>query len=238
MSEKLNIAVPYYEAPLMLKIQLENWNRFIPDCIEVYIVDDGSVNFPVHNIIRDFDNRFQLNVRRIEKNIPWNHAAARNLLMDMVDDSWTLLTDIDHVLYDFSQNLQNLEKRTVYRPTRFEFNGNKSPILLPHHADSYVITKSTFWRVGGYDETFTGYWNGAFEPFRKALKRTAHIEDACDVYLMRYDNQVVPDANVIEWGRAHSKYDIRTNPELKRKQRAAMTNYKPKVLQCEWLKRK
>ena len=219
----------------MLKLQLQDWEaqRDHMD-IEVYIVDDGSQQTPAGDVVAEVGASFPINISRIEENIPWNHAAARNLLMEMVEgDSWTILTDIDHKLYGII-DLSNLNPNIVYRPSRYHYQPSGFPVRIAPHSDSYLITKEMFWTIGGYDETFTGYWNGPFEPFRKAMQREARIEDTENIWLMRYGNDHILDANVTEWGRAGSEYDIRNNPDLRKQQRRACRIYKPVTLQCKW----
>ena len=60
------------------------------------------------------------------------------------------------------------------------------------------------------------------------------LEDTEKIWLMRYGNDHILDANVTEWGRAGSEYDIRNNKMLRALQRQACRIYKPKTLQFEW----
>ena len=238
MIDHLTIAMPYYEAPEMLREQLKFWKDFDDVGVEIVIVDDGSPNYPAAAVISEFPIlHIPIHVYRICENYPWNHGGARNLAMFMARDGWVVLTDIDHVLIPHTVCRvfgSDLDSTKVYLPGRYEKNLNQEHIRIKRHSDSYLITKEMFWRIGGYDEQFTGYWNGPFEPFRKALKRTVKLEETENIWLLRYDTDSIADANVSEWGRKGSKFDINKYPIVKRKQRQAMQNYKPETLQFEW----
>lgn len=237
----LTIAMPYYEAPQMLIEQLRWWEDYATEKmpVSIVIVDDGSPKNPAQHtlIMEKIPPGLSLEVYRVKENIPWNHAGARNLAMHVVKTKWILLTDIDHLLLPWSVKKllqQQLDPSMVYQPPRYD-RVDGIPMRFKRHIDSYIITKDLFWEVGGYDETLAGYWNGAFEPFRKALKREVEIREIESGHLLRFNNDdKIPDANVVEWGRKGSEYDINQNPEMKKYQKRAMSVYKPKVLQFEW----
>jgi len=239
MMKSLTIAMPYYEAPQMLLEHLKWWTDYEPGEVSIVIVDDGSEVDPAHSVLEwnGIPEGLDLALFRIELNIPWNHAGARNLAMKHVKTEWALLTDIDHLLFPWAAKKLmrlSLDPVLVYQPPRYD-RVDGAPQRTERHTDSYIITPEMFWNVGGYDEQFTGYWNGAFEPFRKALKRTTKIVEVGEGHLLRFNNtHEIPDANVTEWGRKGTEFDINHEPHLKKKQRVAMKKYKPQVLQFQW----
>lgn len=241
MMDSLTIVMPYYEAPKMLVEQLRWWEDYTTEKmpVSIVLVDDGSPKNPAERVLRGegIPLGLSLEVYRIKENIPWNHAGARNLAMHVAKTKWILLTDIDHLLLSWAAKklLQlKLDPKIVYQPPRYD-RVDGIPMRFKRHLDSYIITKDLFWKVGGYDETLSGYWNGPFEPFRKALKRTADIQELEAGYLLRFNNDdKIPDANVVEWGRKGSEYDVNEHPEVKKYQKRAMTAYNPRVLQFEW----
>ena len=46
--------------------------------------------------------------------------------------------------------------------------------------------------------------------------------------LLKFDSSVIPDADVSEWGREGSIYDISLHPEMLEKQKQALKKYNPK----------
>jgi len=242
MIEGLTIVMPYYDSPEMLQFHLGNWER-LPDeyCsgIEVIIVDDGSPTYPALDVVADMPGPdFPVRVYRILENIPWNHAGARNLGMSVANSGWILMTDIDHHLsvgniMDLRE--QSLDPQKIYQVERVEMLSRTERNPINPHTDSFLLTKRMFWDIGGYDEDLTGFWNGPFQPFRRASKKWSKWHLLKGPYLMRFDNRVIPDANVTEWDRKGGKYDIKQNPTMLKKQQAAILDYKPKnPIRFEW----
>jgi len=92
------------------------------------------------------------------------------------------------------------------------------------HLDSIILTKDMYWKAGGFDEDFRGYWNGVSAIFRKAMKRcTNQIVQLDDVYSLLFQG-VIPDSENTEFGKGGSKYDIHTNPEMSKKQKWVIRN--------------
>jgi len=240
MNNKITIAMPYYEAPEMLRVHLDYWCKYpdhIAEQFSVVIVDDGSPNFPAEEVLKESSlPKFSIQLFRVDKNIPWNHGGARNLSMDRAPEGWVLTMDIDLVLDAMAaERLVEMELSPwkIYKPDRLDLiNGEWTP--AKRHPESFIMTRDMFWRVGGFDEDFTGYWNGPFTPFRKALKRTGRIEDLDNVYLKNHA-LLVEGAMVSEWGRRGSEYDVRTNPNMLRMRRIADRHYNPvNPLRFEW----
>jgi hypothetical protein len=132
----------------------------------------------------------------------------------------------------------NLDPKCAYKPIRFQMLNMVDMERISPHSMSFVLTKEMFWKAKGFDETFTGYWNGASILFRRSLKRVAQITELNNVRLLRFENDVIPDASVVEWSREGGEFDIKNNPQMYRKQKQALGNpYKPKErLKFTWQK--
>lgn len=97
-------------------------------------------------------------VYRIEEDIPWNQAGARNLGFH-VCDGWILYADIDHIIPKKAiaeMRKREWNKNCIYYLGRREKHRNIDPAY-----NVYFIHKSAFDRIGGYDEDFSG--NYGFE---------------------------------------------------------------------------
>ena len=242
MNDRITITMPYYDAPLMLKEHLENWCAYPPDIadrVSIVLVDDGSPNYPAEEVLKTSKlPRSPIHLYRVLENIPWNHGGARNLGMYNVPDGWVVTTDIDLVLdAENAEKILDLNKdsKRVYQPNRLDLVSGKW-VPMKRHPESFVMTKEMFWKIGGFDEDFTGYWNGTFTPFRFALRRRSKLIRLADIYLKNHSD-LVEGAMVSEWGRRGSAYDIHTNPPLLFKRRAATRVYQPhNPLRFKWEK--
>lgn len=204
------IVMAYYENGGMLRRHFQEWQTYTGFPFKVVIVDDGSQNDPAINNIQKCQFPFEL--YRIKKDIPWNQNGARNLGMTHTK-GWCLLTDMDHLLSkDQFQILNKLKfKSNVhYVPGRRKANG----IPYKKHPNSYVIDRDLYWKAGGYDESFSGYY-GTDSTFRRQLARVSkRVELGEQFYLTLYGREVIEDASTRNYGRKGSEYSVGTNPEL------------------------
>jgi hypothetical protein len=239
---KITIAIPYYEAPEMLRTQLRFWRGIVSNVVEfvnIVLIDDGSPNYPAKEVLENEQlPEIPISLYRIKENIPWNHAGARNLAFKSIKSGWVVSTDIDHVLppeslYELLH--VKLHPRDWYRPARYDYNrGNLAKTKV--HTGTYIITREMFWEVGGFDERLIGYWNGPSYPFRRALmSKVKNVWQMDKVYMIRFNDTDVSDASVTQWGRNDSEYDIKNSPEMLKLQRKLLSKYKPKKqLQFTW----
>lgn len=211
---KLTLVISYYEAPLMLKRQIEYWREYSKD-VTIIIIDDYSVHFPAKLILDKVKDSLQVSIElyQIQDDIYQNTFGARNLGFHVAkNNEWIWNLDIDHVVpwksiisfFDMDLNA----KGCYYLPAREIFVARRTSKVIQRHSDTYILTKETYWKTGGYDEDLIGfYFNGPATRFRKVLKDVAKgftvnhgvktiffntdlIEDASPIRLMekrRYD---------------------------------------------------
>jgi hypothetical protein len=237
MKNQLTITVPYYDNPEMLQEQLKVW-KIYPQDVNIVVVDDGSWMFPALEVLQ-LAKLQNLLLYKIIQDIPWNHGGARNLAMAEIHEGWVVLTDVDHIMPVSSvERLQKmtLDKTYVYYPRRYK--AIQDHVVDHHqHRDSFILHRDLFWEVGGFDERFSGYWNGVSRLFRTALKNKAKMNIALpDVSLILHEPDNIPDAST-KLGRKGSVYDINSNPTLKKEFNRALKKYEPKNhLQFKWIK--
>ncbi len=224
--------MPYYEAPEMLRKQLEYWRMYpiwAQERVQIILVDDGSQKYPAAEVLKTASiPQIPISLYRIEEDIPWNHGGARNLAFKEVGEGWVLLTDLDHVLPPESVSTllsALLQDGNVYTPARYRMKGVLDWEEIHRHSDSFILTREMFWKVGGFDEDFSGYWNGVSHPFRKALRREVEFTDLNNMHLLLFGPDVVKDSSV-DLGRKGSEYDIQ-NTKLRKKFKKALKEYKP-----------
>lgn len=169
----VTVIYPYYENPDFLRRQIEHWDAF-PDSLKAYVkfivVDDGSPTmaavFPVIEMMPNIDVR----LFRIEVDVRWNWLAARNIGAHYANDGWLLITDMDHVIpVDTLRAVLygKLKEDFIYR---FSRTGAKTH----PHPNSWLYTRETYWRIGGYDEALSGHY-GTDSEYRRRCVATAPI---------------------------------------------------------------
>ena len=234
MKNEITITLPYYNQPEMLKKQLEIWADYPADVAErvkVIIVDDGSPDYPALDVLKfgALTLPFPISLYRIKENIPWNHGGARNLAMTEAQ-GWCIVTDMDHAITE--EDMRKLLSMDLQRNSYYMFNRKKvmpdySIIPLGRHVDSFLLTREAYWKVGGYNEEFSGYWNGVSRLFRHNLRRRFNWVKLDDVFLTYYDIDVIPDASVLTWSKKGGQYDIKSWPNKYIQFKKSLKNYKP-----------
>jgi hypothetical protein len=202
----LTIVMPYYDNASMLSLHYRTWKGWpgkIRKAVEVVIVDDGSPTSPASNVPRPYDLP-AIRIYRVLEDKPWHQHGARNLGAHVAEDGWLLLTDMDHLLTAASAiallkkiGRRELDKGTAYMLDRIEADTGLPTLghdLNPKpHPNSFVITRSMFWRIGGYDEDLCGLY-GTDRFFRERVFATAergHLK----IPLVRYWRDLIPDAS-------------------------------------------
>jgi hypothetical protein len=207
------IVMAYYENGTMLDRHMAEWAGYREEdksFLKAIIVDDGSPSDPAKDHIKDVG--FPVELYRIGIDIPWNQNGARNLGMTHADD-WCLMTDIDHLLTGdmvYKIQIMPLDPDKYYLPAR-----RRAVDGLPYkrHPNSYIINRELFWKVGGYDESYAGYY-GTDSTFRRHIARVGERVELDDIILTLYGREVIPDASTTQYGRKDSKYYISHNVAL------------------------
>lgn len=173
--EVVTLVLPYYRQPLMLKRQMDEWERF-PAGYDFIVVDDGSPE-PALEVLAHASEalRKRLKLFRITVDIPWNRGGARNLGTSQSHKDWIIHADTDHVLpVGAAEALLEHEPKALrwyrfrrWRQGRADFTRKKDQIPpgvtfgeIHPHIDSYLIQRKTYDGLGGYDEDYSGMLGG------------------------------------------------------------------------------
>jgi hypothetical protein len=211
----LTIVLPFYINPSMLSLQYEGWAAWpdeIKSRLEVVIVDDGSPEGHAFDVPRP-QGLPALSIYRVLEDRPWHQHAARNLGADVADSQWLLLTDMDHVLKRDAaealfKRLARLDTKAIYTLARVEADtglptmheGREKP-----HPNSFVVTKETYWLIGGYDEAYCGIY-GTDSLFKARAYTRATRQHLDKVPLTRYWRDIVPDASTTTLTRKEGRW--------------------------------
>ena len=182
------IVLSYYENPNMLKENIRIWNTYskkVKENIKIILVDDGSPVYPAEEIIQQSSVKdIDLELFRIIDDKKWNQDGARNLAMKHAH-GFCLLSDIDHILDN--KNAENLidsdmkwKEDTIYFINRIFTKKSKQKLgckdkiyndndhNLHFFINVFFIHTDLYWKIGGYDESYVGYY-GSDRMFRKKI---------------------------------------------------------------------
>lgn len=193
----ITLVLPYYDNAGMLAIHQEGWAKLPAEVkanLHVIVVDDCSPKAPALKGWRSCGLASQ-RLYRIGVDVRWNWLICRNLGAKVAETEWILLTDIDHVVP--VETLRSVMVGHHMPAAAYRFNRRNAPDLTPYHPhpDSYLITREMFWRTGGYDERYSGYY-GYGSDIRHRILRVASALIQLDAYLIRYPREVQWDASV------------------------------------------
>lgn len=129
------------------------------DRVHFVIVDDGS---PITYDIPDLD--LNLTWLKIDQDIRWNMAGARNLAAVYARADKIFMSDVDievpeHTMRYFSDRPPYGNR--MYRPARIDKTTGAS---LARHPNAFLMSRARFMRFFGYDEEFSGEYG--FEDLR------------------------------------------------------------------------
>jgi hypothetical protein len=216
--QPVQVIMPYYDNPKMLAYQVGRW-RDLPSSLRAHLsfilVDDGSPVTPAEAVLRDVDlsGIESLRLFRIDVDVRWNWLAARNIGWHHAEQGFCVVTDIDHVIPPDTFDaliFGNFDPKVIYRFSRAEHNG----LALKPHPNSWFMTRTMFWKVGGYDEAFSGHYgtDGEYRrrcvtvaPIRILKDKLIRHEFFMDSSTTRYKRKQPEDAAVSRIVRARGK---------------------------------
>lgn len=187
----VTLILPYYECPQFFQTQLAHLRalpRDITEHLSLVVVDDGSPTAPL-DMATMADLPVDWQAFRIDRDVPWNWLAARNIGAHHAKHGWLLLTDMDHIAP--AETLRAViygqhDAAILYAFSRREHTGQA---IYPHSA-SFLMHRDTFWRIGGYDETLSGHYGTdgdwrrrcaalyRFQVLREELIRHEYVADS------------------------------------------------------------
>lgn len=232
----LTLIYPYYNNAGMLAAQIRNWNGYpvsVREQIEIIVVDDCSPREPAKRVFDKHVLNCAHRLYRINKDVRWNWIAARNLGAKEAKDGWLFMTDMDHMLTaaNVKPIMYMIFAGRLDMSTYYTFERRDAPNLTEYkmHPNTYLIHRKLFWRNGGYDEEFSGYY-GTDGYYRKLLDR---VSDEClleGLYVVRYPREVIRDASTTDYERK-TEYDKSKKLKMREKLRKGLPQ---KVLTFPW----
>lgn len=180
---------PFYRNQSFLRQQLAWWATYpahLRAHLNAIIVDDGSPE-PASDVLRGRELPFPVRLFRIGVDVRWNWLAARNIGFHHAAEGWCAVTDMDHVIPQTTADALVYGKHDpngIYGFSRIEYTGEK----VAPHPNSWFLARTMFWRIGGYDETLSGFY-GSDGEWRKRVAATAPLRILED-RLVRHEYQL------------------------------------------------
>ncbi len=183
---KITIYFPYYNQPQELKNQLDrisNYSKNIRNKISIFIVDDGSQKTVLSIIEKKHLDKLDIILWRINIDIKWNMAEANNLAFREIKTNYVIRTDIDHFFDE--NNLTNLlNKNLDFDKNYYKFNRITTTNKHKYpHQNTYIISKKNYWKVKGYNESFSGNYGHDDLMFMKQLNKFISPILLKDIYI-------------------------------------------------------
>lgn len=148
------------EASLLERLlkQVKDYNN--PN-LKLIVVDDASPGTPAKDIVKDYTNS-NINLYRVTEDIGFNSHGARNLAMTHTTTEWNLLVDIDYEFAGFDLLFEQLDTLEKDIPHHFPVipKYDTPNIKTRPSINDFLITKTLFWKVGGYDSELFGFHAG------------------------------------------------------------------------------
>jgi hypothetical protein len=223
--------MPYYDNPGMLRLHLATWAGYpkeLRDRFRFVIVDDASPNSPAAMPIFADPVDAEIRLYRIDRDVPWGWPAAKNIAMHEIPDGPALVTDIDHVLEaDDAARLVAMTVRddTHYIPARRKVD--RTP--YKRHPSTYILQRSLYWKVGGYEENWLGLYGTDFM-MRDRAKRLSERVETDEVTLTLYSRDDIADASTTTLTRKDGPYYSGAMPEVRAAMRRATAGPVQKVM--------
>lgn len=201
--KKVTIAYLYYkDGEMFQNVHVRDWEHWPTELLnEIYflIVDDGSPpGERAIDVVKTTNPSLTLGIATVECDVGWNIHGARNLLFHVAPTDYVLMMDADTgVPVTFASSLfAMMDQATtglIYR--RFQriqrtCNAVNSAEFLPgdtildsDHPAAMLLTRSTYWKVGGCDEDFVGAYGSTH--FRYRADNTPGVRSIFPTHLPR-----------------------------------------------------
>lgn len=188
---KLSLGTTYYNNPVNILNFLDNHYYYFD---EILIVDDGSSD--IYNIEEFVNPNKKIRLFRVEKDLGFNSHGCRNLIMKEAKNEFVVLLDSDRKLHNVERLIKYVNENDLRKDTLYRFIAHRDKLGSGIHrsVNDFLISKTHFFSVGGYDEEYVGVRAGDRD-FFKQLENTGYEEVIDDVNLILTRGPSVSDKN-------------------------------------------
>ena len=179
LKNRFTAGYTYFQEPERLEEQIKVWQTW-PDQIDIFIVDDGSEIFEAYEILKDVwipDSGPTIQLWRCTRNLGFNSHGCRNLIAHYAETDFIAFFDMDMRMY--APDIARLKRKKFEEGKLYYHHAYVIPkqtvMQQPGHRNCFILGKETFWKAGGYDESFTGHHFGDKEFIERVLDTGAEI---------------------------------------------------------------
>lgn len=200
--ERLKIIYPYYMNGNMFIEQQKIWISFPDDILKnlhFIIIDDGSPKKPAIDYLIDSKSKLKMDIYRVDTDIFWNLEGALNLGASFCHNEWMFMSDMDHALpLETLISIFNIKASPIevfmFKRLRAKIGWNKISELesTNPHKGTFLIHWHQYWKVGGRNEDFCGYYSVGWA-FRNKLRRYGKIRNL-NLYVVGYLSDEIDDS--------------------------------------------
>lgn len=183
-SNRVSFILPVLDSQEVLRRELLFYNKFFPKEWELIVVDDGSDD----PIIAPENINFDLKIIYTNDKTPWSQPRAHNVGAKEAKYEYLLFTDVDHFFNEpcFNYIKMTFDGDKLHFPRCWAILDENSKLItnidilheygLPSHIsslnagsheNSFLIKKSIFEQLNGYDEKFCGKHGGDDTDFNR-----------------------------------------------------------------------
>jgi predicted glycosyltransferase involved in capsule biosynthesis len=167
----ITLSLSYYNDGANLSGHIEEFKKY-PKNLKIQIIDDGSIEDPITDYLSIIPKN--VDIFRIEEDIPWNIPGSRNLSATVATTPWLLILDMDQIIsLENMKKILNLPLNNPYK--YFSFN-RKIGSGTKFTAGTMLVSRKAWWSCGGYDEDLVGNYGHNDPLFRHKLNRIGASE--------------------------------------------------------------
>jgi hypothetical protein len=188
-----------YGQPKMLDVWFETLRSYSGQTrskLELIIVDDHGD--PPAEIPEDVKLLLPCQLFRVLEEIHWNQPGCRNLAAEHVRTPLVLFVDPDMVIQAtmMERFLEAGRRLPIGHVIRFMLRHRNTGEMDSSSPNTWFMHVDDFFRVGGYDEDFSGAKGWSDVQLLDVMKANYKVSHRADLYADFYSSAEIPDAAV------------------------------------------
>ena len=172
---KLSIVIPVLDSHVVVRRQANYLYQFLNADVELILIDDGSDPPLDENLLASFGIRLLVTNDKSR----WSEHMATNIGVEEARGEYIFKTDIDHILtpetFDIAMRFDNDNVMMFFKRKEGKLDENGNLIDLgterTPHANTFILKREWFLKVGGYNEYGEGFGPGGSYDLMQRLLR-------------------------------------------------------------------